>query len=198
MGFHAMAVRRNMLMNRATLMACTLAAGIACAQGQGAYPFKPIRIIVPYASGGGPDFTGREIARAITEGTGQPVVMDNRPGAGATLGHGIGAKAAPDGYTLTLGTIGGLVAGRCVGELGDKARAWLPVCVERASSLAAVIIRQGQHIARDGRGRNRGAVDLPGPRSGGSSGGSGDGIRNISACCRSSDGSPRRSWAEAG
>jgi tripartite-type tricarboxylate transporter receptor subunit TctC len=111
MGFHAMAVRRNMLMNRATLMACTLAAGIACAQGQGAYPFKPIRIIVPYASGGGPDFTGREIARAITEGTGQPVVMDNRPGAGATLGHGIGAKAAPDGYTLTLGTIGGLVTG---------------------------------------------------------------------------------------
>lgn len=88
------------------------------AQAQNAYPFKPIRIIVPYASGGGPDFTGREIARAISEATGQPVVMDNRPGAGATLGHGIGAKAAPDGYTLTLGTIGGLVTGPAL--LGNR------------------------------------------------------------------------------
>ena len=78
---------------------------------QGAYPAKPIRVIVPYGSGGGPDFTAREIARSITEALGQPVVMDNRPGAGATIGHALGAKAPPDGYTLILGTIGGLVSG---------------------------------------------------------------------------------------
>lgn len=76
-----------------------------------AYPFKPIRIIVPYASGAGPDFTAREIGKSITEALGQPTVMDNRPGAGATLGHGLGAKATPDGYTLVLGTLGGLVSG---------------------------------------------------------------------------------------
>ena len=83
-----------------------------------AYPFKPLRIIVPYASGAGPDFTAREIARSITEATGQPVVTDNRPGAAATLGHAMGAKAAPDGYTLTLGTLGGLVSGPAL--LGNK------------------------------------------------------------------------------
>ena len=83
-----------------------------------AYPFKPIRIIVPYASGAGPDFTAREIGRAITETTGQPVVTDNRPGVAAVLGHAMGAKAAPDGYTLILGTLGGLVSGPAL--LGNK------------------------------------------------------------------------------
>ena len=76
------------------------------------YPYKPIRIIVPYASGAGPDFTGREIGKGLSEALGQPVVTDNRPGGGATLGHAIGAKAAPDGYTLILGTIGGMVTGQ--------------------------------------------------------------------------------------
>jgi tripartite-type tricarboxylate transporter receptor subunit TctC len=90
----------------------------AFAQPASTYPIKPIRVIVPYASGSGPDFTAREIARSISEATGQPVVMDNRPGAGATLGHGLGAKAAPDGYTLLLGTIGGLVTGPAL--IGNK------------------------------------------------------------------------------
>ena len=57
---------------------------------------------MPYASGAGPDFTGREIGKSLTEALGQPVVTDNRPGGGATLGHAIGAKAPPDGYTLIL------------------------------------------------------------------------------------------------
>lgn len=76
-----------------------------------AYPSKPIRMIVPYPPGAGTDFTGREIAKALSEVMGQPVVVDHRPGAAATLGHGLMAKAAPDGYTLGLGTTGGLVSG---------------------------------------------------------------------------------------
>jgi tripartite-type tricarboxylate transporter receptor subunit TctC len=82
------------------------------------YPTKPIRMIVPYPPGAGTEFTAREIGRSITEATGQPVVMDHRPGAGATLGHAIAARAVPDGYTLMLGTIGGLVSGPAL--LGNK------------------------------------------------------------------------------
>ena len=84
---------------------------VLSANAQLPYPYKPIRIIVPYPAGAGTDFTAREIGKSLTEAFGQPVVMDNRPGAGATLGHAIGAKAPPDGYTLLLGTIGGLVSG---------------------------------------------------------------------------------------
>lgn len=75
------------------------------------YPNRHIKLIVPYLPGAGTDFTGREIAAKITEATGQQVLIENRPGAGATLGHAVGAKAVPDGYTLLLGTTGGLVSG---------------------------------------------------------------------------------------
>jgi tripartite-type tricarboxylate transporter receptor subunit TctC len=77
------------------------------AHAQG-YPTRPIRMIVPYPPGGSTDPTGRAFAAWLIESLGQQVVVDNRPGAGATIGHGLGAKATPDGYTLLLGTSGGL------------------------------------------------------------------------------------------
>jgi tripartite-type tricarboxylate transporter receptor subunit TctC len=87
------------------------AAASASKSAGNAYPNKPIRMIVPYPPGAGTDFTAREIGKAITDALGQQVVMDNRPGAAATLGHSLMSKAAPDGYTLGLGTTGGLVSG---------------------------------------------------------------------------------------
>ena len=84
------------------------AAGVAFAQP---YPYKPIRIIVPYPPGSGTEFTAREVAQLFTKALGQQVVIDTRPGAGATLGHALAAKAAPDGYTLLLATAGGLSTG---------------------------------------------------------------------------------------
>src|SRR4249920_1498491 len=90
-----------------------VAAGAAPASAQ--YPNRPIRFIVPYPPGGGTDFTAREIGGRINEALGQPVVIDNRPGAGATLGHGLAAKAVPDGYTILLGTTGGTVSGPALG-----------------------------------------------------------------------------------
>ena len=83
---------------------------VGLAQGQ-VYPSRPIRMIVPYPPGGSTDPTGRAFAAWLTEALGQQVVVDNRPGAGATIGHGLGAKATPDGYTILLGTSGGLATG---------------------------------------------------------------------------------------
>ena len=101
----------------------------ATAPAQSKYPNRPIRFIVPYPPGGGTDFIAREIGQRITEALGQSVVIDNRPGAGATLGHGVGAKSAPDGYTILLGTTGGTVSGPALGVKinYDPAKDFAPV-----------------------------------------------------------------------
>jgi tripartite-type tricarboxylate transporter receptor subunit TctC len=76
-----------------------LTAGLASAQQ---YPTKPVRIIVPFAPGGGSDFIGRFIAQKLTERLGQQFIVDNRPGAGGNLGAELALKSPPDGYTLLL------------------------------------------------------------------------------------------------
>ena len=87
-------------MIRSVIAAVALAlAGTAAAQ---TYPTKPIRIIAPFAPGGGTDFIARVAAQKMTETLGQQVIVDNRPGAGGSIGAELGAKAAPDGYTFTL------------------------------------------------------------------------------------------------
>ena len=80
-------------------------AGLATGQAP-AYPEKPIRIVVPFAVGGIADTFGREVGKKMTEDWGQPVVIDNRLGAGGNIGADIVAKAPPDGYTLVIGNIG--------------------------------------------------------------------------------------------
>ena len=67
-----------------------------------AYPRKPIRMIVPFAAGGGTDLIARITAQKLTEAWGQQVIVDNRPGAGGIVGTEMGVRAAPDGYTFTL------------------------------------------------------------------------------------------------
>src|SRR5437762_10168824 len=70
------------------------------------YPAKPIRLIVPFAAGGGNDNVARLVGKHLSESLGQPLVIDNRPGAGGALGAELAAKAAPDSYTLFLGGVG--------------------------------------------------------------------------------------------
>jgi tripartite-type tricarboxylate transporter receptor subunit TctC len=71
-----------------------------------AYPAKPVRLIIPWPPGGSNDVLGRLLAQRLSETTGQPIVVDNRASAGGILGQELGAKAPPDGYTLTLATSG--------------------------------------------------------------------------------------------
>src|SRR5436305_6077927 len=73
-----------------------------------AYPERSIRIIVPYVPGGNIDITARTIAPGLSEALGVQVVIDNRGGAGGTIGTEVAAKAAPDGYTLLMGSTGTL------------------------------------------------------------------------------------------
>lgn len=95
-----------MHLTRKLLMTCALALGLAgtAVQAQDTYPARPIRFIVPFAPGGVTDLTARTFAKYMGDALHQPLVTENKPGAGATIGANFVARAAPDGYTLLLGT----------------------------------------------------------------------------------------------
>lgn len=89
---------------RRTLTAIALASLAATGVHAQDYPNKPIRLVIASAAGTGPDANAREIAGELTKALGQPVYVDNRPGASGIIGADLVAKAAPDGYTLFVGT----------------------------------------------------------------------------------------------
>ena len=92
-----------------TIVAATLLTpGARAAEKAGAYPTKPIRLIVPLTAGGPTDLLARIIAVPLSDALGQQVIVDNRPGAGGNIGADISAKSPPDGYTLFMGTSGPL------------------------------------------------------------------------------------------
>lgn len=94
---------------QAAFILSALFAGAAPAQND--YPAKPIRFIVPYPPGGGTDIVSRLIATKLSERLGVQLIIDNRGGAGGTIGVAIAAKAAPDGYTLVMGQTSNLSIG---------------------------------------------------------------------------------------
>jgi tripartite-type tricarboxylate transporter receptor subunit TctC len=87
-------------------LACLLVLGVTANAYAQAWPVKTIKIIVPSAAGSAPDIMARALAGDLQQRLGQPVVAENRPGAGGSLGADLVAKSAPDGYTLVMGNIG--------------------------------------------------------------------------------------------
>lgn len=103
---HASPTRRHWLATAAlSLAALTPALSLA----QAAWPNKPVRIVVPYAPGGANDILARVLAEKLAPVLGQPVLVENKPGAGAMVGSDFVAKAAPDGYTLLMAASGPMV-----------------------------------------------------------------------------------------
>ncbi|MBK7060992.1 MAG: tripartite tricarboxylate transporter substrate binding protein [Rubrivivax sp.] len=99
------------VMRRAVAMLGTVAVVSSMLMGstvlaQPAYPTKPIRLIVPFAAGGTTSILARLLADRMSQSIGQPIVVDNRPGAGGNVGMDLVAKAEPDGYTILMGPIG--------------------------------------------------------------------------------------------
>ncbi len=94
-----------MLTRRSVLAAAAASTLAAPARAQAAYPTKPVKIIVPYPAGQSTDILGRLMADQFTKALGQQVIVENRPGAGGTIGADVAAKAPPDGYTLLMTTI---------------------------------------------------------------------------------------------
>ena len=85
-------------------LALMLVTGAAAAQDQ--YPSKPIRILVGYAAGGGNDIIVRVLQPEMQKGLGQPVIVENKPGAQSIVAAELAARAAPDGYTIFMGPSG--------------------------------------------------------------------------------------------
>jgi tripartite-type tricarboxylate transporter receptor subunit TctC len=128
------------VIRRRAFLAAALAlfAGGASAQ---AWPSKPIRIVVPFTPGGSTDILGRAIGQKLAESLGQQVIVENRPGAGGSIGAEAVARAAPDGYTLLMGHIGTLAVNPTLyPKLGyDPVKSFVPVAwVARVTNVLVV------------------------------------------------------------
>ena len=123
-----------------------LAAGVAIpAHAQqaaaAAWPSRTVRIVVPFGPGGSADLVARILGQRLTESLGQSVIVENRPGAGAMLGNELVAKSPPDGYTLTIGTLGPFAVNQSLFRKVpyDSQRDFAPVTLTGASSHVLVV-----------------------------------------------------------
>src|SRR6266851_9265160 len=130
--------RRGGAKRRGGLAALLFVALITTANAQ-TYPSHPVRLIVPFPPGGSTDILSRALAQKLSEGLAQPVVIDNRPGAGGSIGSEAAAKAAPDGYTLVMGQLGPLAVSPAIYKNlpYDPVKSFAPV------SLMAMVERAG-------------------------------------------------------
>ncbi|HWI13485.1 MAG TPA: tripartite tricarboxylate transporter substrate binding protein [Burkholderiales bacterium] len=136
---------------RLLLIAIALAAAAAlpsAVNAQAAYPARPIRVLIPFPAGGAADTIARTVGEQMAQQFGQPVVMDNRPGAGGRLATEMLAHAEPDGYTLLLGTVGSIAVSPALYRKlpYDPQRDILPV-TQAGDVLSVMVVHPGMGVA---------------------------------------------------
>ncbi len=132
------------------LIVTAIASAAACAplaaHAQNAWPSKPVTIVVPFPAGGGTDAFARPLTASLSKSTGKQFIIDNRGGAGGTLGASIAAKAAPDGYTFFLGAVHHAIAPSMYPKLDyDIEKSFIPIAL--VSSVPQVIVVNPQKVA---------------------------------------------------
>lgn len=129
------------LTRRSWLGAGMAAAIVPAARAQPAWPARPLKLIVPFPPGSSPDVVARLIAEPLAASLGQPVVVDNKPGAGGNIGTAVAAKAAPDGYTWLLTIQGPLVTAPLLSRKlpYDPRRELVPVSLVATSPNVLVV-----------------------------------------------------------
>ena len=153
----------------AALAATAIAAPIT-SFAQSAWPTKPVTIVVPFPAGGGTDAFARPLTATLSKNIGKQFIIDNRGGAGGTLGASIAAKAAPDGYTFFLGAVHHAIAPSMYPKLDyDIEKSFVPVAL--VSSVPQVIVVNPQRVpANDLKGFIEAAKKADGKMNYGSAG----------------------------
>jgi tripartite-type tricarboxylate transporter receptor subunit TctC len=160
------------LTRRLIVAAITTAAACApfATHAQTAWPSKPVTIVVPFPAGGGTDAFARPLTATLSKNTGKQFIIDNRGGAGGTLGASIAAKAAPDGYTFFLGAVHHAIAPSMYPKLDyDIEKSFIPIAL--VSSVPQVIVVNPQKVpANDLKGFIEAAKKADGKMNFGSAG----------------------------
>lgn len=159
-------------MNRRAFLAALPAGAFARARAQSAWPDRPLRIIVPFPPGGPVDGGARVIGQVLAEGLGQPAVIENRSGAGGSIGTEAAARAAPDGHTLHFGSTGSLAVNQSlIPNLGYDTRRDLaaisvvsavPMLMVARTGLAVNTVKDAIALARAQPNRLTYATSGPG------------------------------------
>lgn len=132
--------RRKAVFVALVALACGSGAQAQSPAAPGAYPVKPIRLISPFAPGGGATLVARMIGPELGEALGQTIVVDNRPGGGGVVGTEIAARSQPDGYTLLMATLSNAVINPLVSRVSyDTVRDFIPIAHTSTVPLILVV-----------------------------------------------------------
>jgi len=163
--FELNANRRDVL-RAVAASAAALSLGV---QAQSGWPSKPVNIVVPFPAGGGTDAFARPLSAQFAKLTGKQMIIDNRGGAGGTLGAGIAAKAAPDGYTLFMGAVHHSIAPSMYPKLDyDLQKDFVPLAL--VANVPQVLVVNPKNMPSDYKGFMEAVRKAPGKFNYGSAG----------------------------
>jgi tripartite-type tricarboxylate transporter receptor subunit TctC len=133
-------MQRRDVLTLAIALLCSAALAPAAAHAADPYPDRPIRLIVPFPAGGGTDIVARVLGQKLNESLGQPIIIDNRGGAGGTIGTAQAAKSAPDGYTLLLAPTSHVINPSIYAKLAyDTEKDFAPITMVAAASILMAV-----------------------------------------------------------